>query len=380
MHFRKTQAEISLKVLKNNFEQIINVAGRSRFICPMIKANAYGHGAVQTAMVLQEVCKTPLGVSLIEEGIELRLGGINSDIIVYGIGEFNLNSFQTLTKYNLTAVINNKFQIDQILKHNFSSLNVHIEFNTGMNRLGFVLDDIEYLIDFFKKNKLIHLKGVFTHMHSSFLLDVEGSSAQQQVHDFESIEAAFSQLNCIFHFFNSDGIILFSQKNKKTIYQQKTWGFRPGILLYGYHEESLTHHLNIQPVMKLRSTLQSLQLVKKGDSVSYGATWIAQRNSIIGVVPIGYADGIHRILSNHGFVSIASQTVPIVGRICMDFLMVDLTDFVGDHLVDQEVLFFGDRSIDQRCSVQFIAKLSDTISYEVLTSVSSRVHRVYKND
>ncbi len=371
--FRSTRAEINLKNLDFNLNSIMHVAGHNRFVCPMIKANAYGHGAVSIAQRILKNKELPLGVVLIEEALELRSAGIQSEIIVFG--GFDEYGARQIVDARLTPVVS---QFDQLYFLNSvvtDSIDVHVKFNTGMNRLGFSPSEVEPVISFFKKNPRLKLKAILSHLHSSHLVDLQSSSSFQQAQQMLKLIEQLKDFDIHSHLLNSDGIVhLAHVKNQPEHFlNQHNWGFRPGIMLYGYRTNEIASPVCLKPVMSLRSTLTDVRQLKKGETVSYNATWTADRDSVIGIVPLGYADGMHRLLSNRTYAFVKNKKVPIVGRICMDFLMVDLTDIDEANLKKTEIIFFD----DEIQGADILAQAAETISYEILTSVSSRVPRRY---
>ena len=379
--FRKTRAEINLLHLENNLNEILNLAGPDRFVCPMIKANAYGHGAVQVAKTILKNKIIPLGVALIEEALELRQAGIKSNILVFS--DFDHRGSKSIIEAQLTPVISDFNQLRMLEKNVDKEIAVHIKLNTGMNRRGFNEHDIGELIHFFNSQVKIKIQGLLSHFHSAYQIENEKSSALAQLKLFSDYADHFKKFEIIPHILNSDAIAVMSKKNilnseLEILFKKQSWGFRPGLMLYGYHDQNIKSEMQLYPVMNFKSVVVGIQKIKTGESVSYNATWVAKRNSMIAIVSAGYADGVHRAMSNKGFAFINNQKVSIVGNICMDYLMLDVTDLKSDALVDADVVFFSDSKLNQS-AVEFAAA-AGTISYEALTSVSSRVNRIYTKE
>ena len=383
--FRRTSAEINLDHLLHNWNAIQNIAGDDRFICPMIKANAYGHGAPEVAQALDREGAKSFGVCLIEEGLRLRAAGIKSEILVFS--GFDKQGAEKILEYQMVPVVSSWQQIKALEAAADEPVKVHLKFDTGMNRLGFFADDCEKLVDYFKKSKLLKLKAVLSHLAvSEDCIDPAGMSIQQlkrlsEVHHFFGTEKVFA------HVLNSGGILSLRSLNSHPVkgtesVVQPHWGFRPGILLYGYKPTGPFGDLEIKPVMNFRSVVNNMRVVAPGESVSYGATWRASRKSHIAVVPVGYADGVHRALSNRGSVLIGGMRLPIVGVVCMDFLMVDVTELVESSgradWTDESVTIFGYDENGLLESADSTANELRTISWEILTSVSHRVPRHFK--
>ncbi len=367
--YRPSIAEINLKNLDHNLSVIMNKAGADRFVCPMIKADAYGHGAVVVAKRILKNYQLPLGVALIEEALQLREAGIQSDIIVFG--GFNRAGAKKIVEARLTPVVSQREQLDILAEVAQEPLDIHVKFNTGMNRLGFDIEEADFVLQFLKNNGRIQIKGLMSHLHSAYLAQQENSQAGQQAKKLLYLAELFKSFGVVVHLLNSDAIVNLELASAMNIYK---WGFRPGIMLYGYVSSAqLQQQLNLKPVMSLRSRLQSIRKIKKGETVSYDATWEAPCDSVIGVVPMGYADGVHRSLSNRGQIFIMQQQVPIRGIVCMDYTMVDLTSL--DHSLswsEAQVELFGPHQ-----GADVFARTAETISYEILTSVSSRIPRSY---
>ena len=377
--YRRTFADINIENLIFNWNQIKIIAGDDRFICPMVKANAYGHGDVQISAALESEGAQILGVCLIEEGLLLRASGIKSDILVFR--GFDKIGAEKIFEYQLTPVISTWEQIKAMEAAADSSIKVHVKFDTGMNRIGFGLDQIEKIESYFSTSKKLKLKAILTHFSSSEDAHLEEGVSSKQLKQFIQIVDYFKAHDIYQHVLNSGGIAAFATKKNKLLNQYK-WGFRPGLMLYGYQSADHFTEINLKPVMTLKSVVNNIRQINEGESVSYGATWTAKRKSRIAVVPIGYADGIHRLLSNKSMVLFAEQKVPIVGRICMDFLMVDVTDVVKDSeinkWVEEEVILFGFDDKNNFLSAEELSTNANTIVWETLTSISERVPRRFR--
>ena len=263
---------------------------------------------------------------------------------------------------------------------------VHLKFDTGMNRLGFSLDQLEPLFSFFKKSKKLKLKAVLTHLAQAEDAVMTDGFTAKQINLFHQAVNFLKPFDIHAHVLNSAGIaglaIMNSRKEKHPQLHLHNWGFRPGLALYGYHSDSTFAAMDLKPVMTLKSVVNNIRDVKKNETVSYGCSWKAGRDSRIAVVPIGYADGLHRLISNKGSALFANQLVPIVGRVCMDFLMLDVTDIVGNDVatkwIEEEVVFFGFNDKGVLLSAVKVAAVSQTITWETLTSVGERVPRHFK--
>lgn len=380
--FRRTFAEINLDHLSHNYFEIKMIGGEGRFICPMVKANAYGHGDIELAKHLENMGATHLGVCLIEEGLLLRNHGMKSKILVFR--GFDKQGAQKIFDAQMTPVVSTWEQLASLESVADEPIKVHVKFNTGMNRLGFAPHEAEKLRTYFKNSKKLKLKAVLSHFYcGEDAVSLDGYSAKQ-AKVMTEIHSYFKDDDVFVHLLNSGGIASLAQvKNDPNHFLNKTnWGFRPGLMLYGYSPDEKLKAMNLKPVMTFKSVVDNIRQLQPGETVSYGATWKADQPATIAVVPVGYADGVHRLLSNRGKALFAGHIVPIVGRICMDFLMLDVSSVVKDKNIqkfnEEEVILFGYDQNGNFLSADVTAKAADTITWEVLTAVGERVPRHYK--
>lgn len=382
--FRRTFAEINLDHLSHNYFEIKKVAGDGRFICPMVKANAYGHGDLEVAKHLEHLGATHLGVCLIEEGLLLKNYGIKSKILVFR--GFDKQGAQKIFDAQMTPVISTWEQITALESVADEPIKVHLKFNTGMNRLGFAPEEVEKLRAYFKNSQKLKLRAILSHFYmaeDAVLMD--GHSAAQ-AKKLSEIHSYFNDDDIWVHLLNSGGIASLAepvvQKNPDHFLNKTNWGFRPGLMLYGYSPSEKLTSMNLKPVMTFKSVVNNIRTMNVGESVSYGATWKATQASTIAVVPVGYADGVHRLLSNRGRALFAGKEVPIIGRICMDFLMLDVSEAVKSANIknfnEEEVILFGYDQSGNFLSAEVAARAAETITWEVLTAVGERVPRHYK--
>lgn len=382
--FRRTYAEINLDHLAHNIRQIQQALPQAPFLCPMIKANAYGHGDVHLGLFLETLGIQHLGVCLIEEGLLLRSLGVKTEILVFR--GFDREGAEQIIKNNMTPVVSTWEQLDHLEEVGGSAVGIHLKFDTGMNRLGFRVEEAQKLFDRLWQNKKIRLKALVTHLfEGEDAMKTDGKSAEQ-LRKFQEVGKIFKAFNIFSHALNSAGILsLLQLKKDGQISAQhplamENWGLRPGLMIYGYNPVPGVV-ADLKPVMSLKSHVSTYRHLKAGETVSYGARWTAQRDSVIAVVPIGYADGYHRVLSNQAHVLFAGKRAPIAGSICMDYLMLDVTDIVGQKSLDQfkeaEVVLFGESSQGGFLSPEELAVKAHSITWEMLTSVGERVPRRY---
>lgn len=386
--FRRTYAEINLENLAHNWHAIQKVAGDNRFICPMVKANAYGHGDAQVSMTLEKEGAQALGVCLIEEGLQLRASGVKCDILVFR--GFDRRGAEKMLEYQLTPVVSTWEQIHTLEAVADEPVKVHLKFNTGMGRLGFDPDQSQKLDEHFANSKKLKLKAILSHFAVGEDSYLSSGLSARQTEQMAELVRFFRHRDIYAHLLNTGGIgglaklragaVEIAEANHELL--KYPWGFRPGLMLYGYQPASHFKEIDLRAVMSLKSVVNNIRHVQVGESVSYGATWVAQRPSKVAVIPIGYADGVHRLVSNRASVLLAEQRVPIIGRVCMDFLMLDVTDVVGDDSfekwTEEEVVIFGYDQKNNFLSAEEQSLHSDTITWETLTSVSARVPRHFR--
>lgn len=368
MAFRGTIAEISLSAISSNLNQVKLKIGK-RKILAVVKALAYGHGAIPVAKRLIAGGVDMLGVATVEEGIELRDAGISHPIVVLlGINPYEIPA---LLDYNMTPVLYS-LSISKALsgasKNKGKVTNVHIKIDTGMGRLGIIAEESIDIIKEIAGLKGLRLEGLMTHFSDADLVDKD--YARFQLKRFNDVIKGLKKIGIKFplcHAANSAAILTFPPSFFNMV--------RPGIMLYGYLPSAEINSPDLRPALTLKSRILAIKRVSAGTPISYGRTFVTARKSTIAVLPIGYADGYSRMLSNRGEVLIKGKRSPVVGRVCMDMTMVDVTGIHGVREGD-EVILIGKQG-KYSISADEIAKKIGTIPYEVLCSISSRVPRVY---
>ena len=387
IHYRRSVAEIDLRKVERNFLAFRSIYPDGTFICPMVKANAYGHGDVEVAKALRHAGARFVGVALIEEGEKLRRAGDREPILVFG--PCDLSSSEAMLRENLTPVASDWKHLEAIEGAlsviGQDRVGLHLEFNTGMNRLGFEPEDTEPLKAWFAKHKEFRLEGICTHLFSGNDAGDSGGESNLQLEAFAKICDAFAgHQGLIIHALNSSGSVniwkRLQDRKSVPLSASKSLGLRPGIGLYGIAPHNDEHgDIQLKPVMTLKTHIASLHRISKGEKVSYGPTWTAKRDSVIATLPFGYADGYRRGLSNKSSVIIRGQKVPQVGTICMDYFMIDVTDIEMPNTpvkIGEEVVLMGEQG-HERITAEELAKLCGTIPYEILTGISERVTRTY---
>lgn len=370
--FLKNYIKISLKNLQHNFYLISSLLDSEQFFCPMVKSEAYGHGLVEISHAFVNLGARHLGVSLLNEAIKLRESGIKVPILVFEV--FHPSEAKFFKEYGLTPVVMCWESLSAL--EEMAPLDIHLKFNTGMNRLGFELNDIEKI----KKGTKLRIKGLCTHILQGEDIHVPQSETLKQMEKFLNILKLFSNTNIICHAFNSAALIGFSQHPEKLLrmgWTQKI-GVRIGLALYGVQPD-IGFPMDFKEVMSVHSTLVTLRKIKVGEVVSYGGTWKAHRDSLIGIIPLGYGDGLHRSFSNNGEVLVHGEVAPVIGHICMGLTAIDLTRIKGAVSLFDEVTLIGEQE-SKRITFNQAAQKIKTIPYELMTSYGGNLPRLYVDE
>lgn len=365
-------ARIDLDALKHNVEEIRRCKNDDALLMGVVKAGAYGHGADVVAHELEGMGFDWFAVATADEGIELRNSGIKKPILV--LGYCHPDQYPELIRWQITPTIYT-FEMADALNNAAKAagkiVNIHIKIDTGMSRIGFVTE--EKTVDIIKKiNRLenIHIQGVFTHFACADTLDK--SHVEQQIEKFNWMIRRLTEENIsveLFHCSNSASIMELPSEHMNMV--------RAGIILYGLYpsDEVNVNSMALKPVMSIYSHIVHLKEVPAGITVGYGATYTTKGKTRIATIPVGYADGYPRILSNRAYVLIRGHRAPIIGRICMDQLMVDVTD-ISEAETGDVVTIIG-RDGDEILSVEEVSEMAGSFNYEFICDVSWRVPRVY---
>ena len=366
LQVHKTMAEINLTTLVDNYKKIKTVVGPKVKMMAMVKAFGYGSGSVEVARILQFHHVDYLSVAYADEGVALRQAGIHLPIMVMNVDE---TTFDTLVKYHMEPEIFSFTQYQQfneyIKNQAISNFPIHIKLNTGMNRLGFDMDTIENLCDLLKSNSQLKVQTIFSHLSASGNKSLENFT-HQQLNLFNTAAAKIETVlgyTTLKHIANSDAILLDPIFHLDMV--------RLGIGLYGTSQGPI----DLAPVVQLTTTISQIRHLKKGDTVGYNRAGVLLRDSIIATVRLGYADGYSRHLGlGKGAMWLNGLLAPIVGDICMDMTMIDITDIPSVSEGDSVQVFGKNLAITQ------VAKWAGTIPYEILTSIGQRVKRIYISD
>ena len=367
----RTWAEIDLDALAHNYQRARELIGPKVKYLGVVKADAYGHGAVQVASQLERLGADYLAVSSLDEARELRQGGIRAPILI--LGHTPVELVPQLIAHHITQAVSDQTKAEAYSAAAVAcggTLKVHIKVDTGMSRLGFLARDDHFTgsLEAIAASCALpglEAEGIFTHFAVSDE-DGEGSEAytREQFECFTRVLDALAKRGRTFalrHCANSGALARYPEMYLDMV--------RPGIALYGAGGDR--QRLGLRPVMTLKSTVYSVKSFESDTSISYGRTFRTTGRARVGVLPIGYADGLFRGLSNRGAVWTAQGPAPILGRICMDMTMVDLTGLPGIHEGDEVEIFGAHQAVDE------LAEVAGTISYELTCAVSKRVPRLY---
>ena len=373
------RVEIDIAALQNNYQNIQETVGQQVRVMAVVKSDAYGHGLIECARAIYLVGGRTFGVAEVWEGIALRRANLSGEIVILLGG--SSESYGEIINHKLTPVVYDVDFItglsDEAAGKN-SQVKVHLKVDVGMGRLGILPAEVESYVSLIKRLPNISLSGILSHFP---LADEAGASekTREQVSDFKNILAGLhinEMGTVIAHIANSAALIYFPGTRLDMI--------RPGISLYGYYPDASPARaktaapmLQLQPVMSFKTRVVQVKELDPGCGISYGHTFVTRRKSRIAVLPVGYADGYLRKLSNRAEVLIGGRRAPVCGRVCMNATMVDITDLPPVHAGD-EVVLLGHQG-DAVITADEIAEWMDTISYEVLCLLGTFNERFYLN-
>ena len=373
--FRRTRAKINLSNVIHNYLMIKKQIKPETAVMSIVKADAYVHGAEFVAKELEALGTEYFGVSGIDEAIQLRQSYIKKPILI--LGYTGIESYKFLFEYDLTQTV---FSFDEAVllsnaaKKSGKNLKVHLKIDTGMSRLGFICsteDDFgNSIIEILKVLSLDNLifEGIFTHFAESEVTDSEYTKRQYKF--FTSVIATLSEKGFNFkykHCCNSAAIINFPEMQLNMV--------RPGIILYGLYPDKNMREIGLLPVMELMTVVSQIKKYSPDITISYNRTFSTKNDTTVAVIPIGYADGLSRTISSKADMLINGKRARVLGKICMDMTMVDITG-IDDVVPGQDVIVFG-KNGDNFLSVEEISEISGTINYETICRIGKRVPRVY---
>ncbi len=369
-------AVINLDHIHNNVQQINKKVTKGTKILAVIKTDGYGHGAVMLAKELEALdCIFGYAVATIEEAMEIRDAMLNKPILI--LGYCFPSAFELMIKHDIRATIfdmESARELDRVAGKLGKKAKIHIKVDTGMSRIGMSADSngLKCLKEIYQLSNL-EVEGIFTHFATADEADL--GYAYQQLECFKEFISNVEKENIkipLKHCSNSAGILDLQNANMDIV--------RAGIILYGLwpSEEVNKNAIDLQPAMELKSTVIFVKKVAKGTKISYGCTYVAPGEQIIATVSIGYGDGYPRCLSNRGYVLIHGKKAPIVGRVCMDQLMIDCTDIANVQRGDSVTLIGTDGA--ETITMEAFSELSDRINYESVCDIGKRVPRIYIKD
>jgi len=381
---RPTWAEISLTALRHNFRTILDYVAPNATVCAVVKADAYGHGAADCAKALEAEGATWFGVTGPDEGIRLRQAGITSRILL--LSGFWRGEEQAVVEHDLTPAVWEWDHIELLenavekfrkgkAKRDHRPFPVHLKVDTGMNRLGVSIADLDLMSNAFKSAENVTLEGLFSHIASSEILDSPEAAAQVLRYEDAATKVIACGLEPIyFHLGNSAAIAARPETWKNMV--------RPGLSLYGYYlpftsavtgVPDSSHELPVIRVLSWKTRVLAIRDVGAGQGIGYNSTYVTQSPARIAILPVGYADGLNRHLSNKGRVIVRNDYAAMVALISMDLTAVDITGIPGVSVGDEVTLIGGDER--RQITAWEMAQTCGTSPYEVLCNISKRVLR-----
>ncbi len=366
----RSWAEIDTEQIIKNYKIYRNFRGIKRNIIAVVKANAYGHGDAAVSRILEEYGVNFFAVSNISEAVNLRKCGITGKILV--LGYIPISRLQLLNKYNIIGTVVSEAHLEELKMYAPKNAEFHIAIDTEMHRIGIGVKNCENTIKVIKNAaKTLKITGIFTHLavaDSDAPEDIASTNFSLKLFEkiCEGIKAlGISDIHCL----NSSGGLNYFKEPFSTV--------RLGISLYGYSSsEAVVLPEGVLPALEWKTNVACVVDIKAGDSVGYGKSYIAKKDMKVATLMTGYADGYPRLLSNNGKVLINGEFAPVVGKICMDMMMVDITETEKVKPGDTAVLI--GTSKNKKITADDLAKAVNTVSYEILTGISSRVERIYK--
>jgi alanine racemase len=366
--FRNTYIEVDLDAIEHNISQFRRILSKDTQILVAVKADAYGHGAVTVSLAAISAGASHLGVAFVDEGIQLREAQIRAPILIFGYTP--PHAIETAMSFDLTFTVFDRehvAQIAEVAKKVGKTAKIHLKVDTGMGRLGIPPHEVISFIHQVRNLKYVELEGIYTHFATSD--DLNSSYYEQQVEQFEDVLQQLEQEGIYIplrHAANSSAALREGLKKCNLV--------RVGISTYGFKDVP-NPDVDLKYALNLKSAISNLKCLPQGSGVSYGKTYTTTSDEWIATIPIGYADGIPRQLSNIGMAIVGGIRVPIVGRVCMDQLMLNVTDAMPLSVGD-EVVLIGSQG-DQMITASEIADLTSTIHYEIVARLGSRLPRLY---
>ena len=364
---------VDLDAIYNNIINLKKMLNEDVKFMGLAKGNGYGHGIIPVTKTMLEAGADYIAVAIPEEGSEIRRAGIDAKILVLGLTLSQ--SFSIALEYDLTLTVcdkNNILELNDCAKSAHKKIKVHLKIDSGMHRIGVLeTQELEEVLDTIASCENIILEGVFTHFARAD--EADKSDTYKQIEKFEQMLDIIKRrgLNPIVHAANSAATLDLKQTHYDMV--------RPGIATYGYYpSDEVSKNIELTPAIEWKTKIAYIKKINKDDKVGYGRNYSAEDTRIIATIPVGYADGFKRDIGNNGYVLIRGQKAPVVGKVCMDQCMVDITN-IKDAKISDEVILIG-KSGKETISVELMAKWLGEINYEVLLNITDRVPRVYLSD
>ncbi len=360
--------EVDLSAVRHNFQEIRRYVGAAHPILAVVKANAYGHGLLPVSKTLIEAGADLLGVASVAEGIALRQSGVEGKIFV--MGQPLPEEARQIVENDLTQAVGDETSaraLSDAASFLERTVTVHLKVDTGMGRYGVWHEEAASLYETLLKLRGLKLEGLFTHLSSAAQ---NPKATEEQLSHFRQLLEKLERAGCpigVRHAANSIGLLKFPEARWDLV--------RTGLLIYGVSPVKENQPLDLRPALSLKSRVRFLKKISPGQTVSYGGTWKAERPSVVATIPVGYAHGYSRALSNQGKLLIRGERAPVIGRVTMEDLMADVTDIPGVAVSD-EVVLIG-RQGKETMTAEEMAKNASTIPYETLVGLSPRIPRLY---
>ena len=367
--YRPTWAEIDLGAIEYNYRQVKRLVGKDVKIMAVVKANGYGHGTVEVSVVLEKIGVDYLGVATTDEAVRLRDHGIKTPVLI--LGSVLPSEVRVAIDKDITLTLCSYDLLREIKKETAAGAKakVHIKIDTGMGRIGIWHEEALHFIKNLQQEKNIIIDGIYTHFSSAGRDDF---FTNYQIEAFENLLKQLEGFDIqipVKHAANSIATVDFKRSHLNLV--------RPGLIIYEmYPKHTFPKLIKLKPALSLKTKIVYIKDTPPGRSISYGRTFITQKHTKIATLPIGYADGYERNLSNKAEVLVKGQRAPVIGKVTMDQTMIDVGHIRGVKLGD-EVVLIGKQGRNE-IRTEKLARLAGTIAYEVVCSISNRVPRVYK--
>ena len=368
MPYFRSAVEVDLDIIRENFLNIKKKVGEKTKVLAVIKADAYGHGAVETARALEKECDF-FGVADIDEAMQLRIAGFDTPILILGRTDpYYSDAVIKMDIRTTISCLSDALALSKEGERQNKNAKIHIAVDTGMSRIGFQADEADLIIEI-SKLPFIEIEGIFSHFATADEASLDRAKKQKELFDCVLSELSSKGLEIpVRHMSNSAGIINFDREYDMV---------RAGIVLYGLYpsHEIDKRLLPVSPAMRWVAKISHVKTLPAGREISYGGTYVTEKETVVATVPVGYADGYPRCLSGIGEVLVGGKRVPIIGRICMDQFMIDVTD-VPDITLGSEVTLVG-RDGDEYLSMEEVSEKAYSFNYELPCRISRRVPRIY---